>query len=83
MQTFRLRMAILASLAFAGLGFVPAGAEVPFPQQVADLKGPLFVGLTENPNALCICAAHVCRQAKTMHVTPKTIISISNASKKK
>jgi CubicO group peptidase (beta-lactamase class C family) len=41
MQTFRLRMAILASLAFAGLGFVPAGAEVPFPQQDPAFPYPL------------------------------------------
>ncbi len=31
---------------------IPLALEVPFPQQVADLKGPLFVGLTENPERL-------------------------------
>ena len=41
MQTFRLRMAILASLAFAGLGLVPARAEVPFPQQHPAVPYPL------------------------------------------
>ena len=31
---------------------IPLALEVPFPQEVADLKGPLFVGLTENPERL-------------------------------
>ena len=31
---------------------IPLVLEVPFPQEVAELKGPLFVGLTENPERL-------------------------------
>lgn len=41
MQTFRLCMAILAALAIAGLGHVPARADVPFPLQNSGVPYPM------------------------------------------
>jgi CubicO group peptidase (beta-lactamase class C family) len=77
MQTFRLRMAILASLAFAGLGFVPAGAEVPFPQQDPAVPYPLVTW----PEAEADSALHVSitKRMETVLDAPKGALARTKA----